>query len=738
MNLKETYLWSRAPGSRGKIMPVAPRFILTSLCFFLSLACLAFGGDSSAPIALERGFRYESDGVVHLGIDANAEERPEEIRRFETVPGDAFPRDPVATRVRESFDPTSGLKVRVETTRYESYPVAESLVWFENVGGDRDVALRDVQALDVSLPTGGAPRLTYGYGEDPDPKRDYALETKTLEPGTTESFAPREGYPSYGAFPYFVVEGLKRTYILAIGWTGSWTASFTADREGNVRVVAGQKDVDVFLKPGEKLRTPRVTLFDVPTGTDVVNLWRDWFRRYIMPREDGIVLRPKLALDVYYSGELYNEVTAAEQIDAIKKARSAGLPVDALWVDAGWYLRRGEEKTSVGYWFRTGDWTPDPERFPQGFRPVVDELENVPSGEKKGKLTLWFEPERVHRSKLTDELRPFVFPNDERVESYRMNLALPQTVEFLSKRIGDAIVENGVKIYRQDSNGVGPAPFLEAFEKVAPEFRGRPGYAENLFVRGLYQFWNNLKERSPELIFDVCASGGRRNDLEMLRLGGVPLHYSDVGYFDFVAKQHMHDALNRWFIYYKNIDPHDIDPATGDFDVYRTTIDVAPFSTIRPYYFANPSEAKRRYVARFLAIRELLVDGDYYLLKGGFTESDWTVWQFDDSRGFGDDGSPLSLARDAVARCSKDATDVGSPRQTGCVLCIRNEKSEDETFRVRPRRIDVDANYRWENLETNESRIVSGAELAAGIDVKLPKRSGAAWKYSRLDPNSQK
>ena len=95
-------------------------------------------------------------------------------------------------------------------------------------------------------------------------------------------------------------------------------------------------------------------------------------------------------------------------------------------------------------------------------------------------------------------------------------------------------------------------------------------------------------------------------------------------------------------------------------------------------------------------------------------------------------GKPLSRASDAVLRYDKDAPLVASERQTGCVVCVRNEKNEDETFRVAPRKIDANAKYRWENLDSGESTTLSGSALAAGVDVKLPKRSGAVWKYTRL------
>ncbi len=680
----------------------------------------AWGDSATVSVALADAFRFTLAGEERVGFAGAGDVASSvEVREFETAPDDRFPRRPVRTETRSCVDVASGLKITCEKTTYVDFPIVETVVWFENVSTKNSPNLRDVWAVDVLLPTGAAPRLGSGVGEDSDPKRNYLFETSALNAGERRSFTPREAYSSFGAFPFFTLEGDATSYILAVGWTGRWTADFeavgAADGKADgastgVRFRAGQAGVDLYLKPGEKVRTPRVTLVQFPTGTDGTNLWRDWFRRYIMPRERGVVLRPKLALDVFYRGELYDQVTAEEQIAAIRKLRALGYPCDALWIDAGWYRRSQEPVpegvTLIGTWFLAGDWTPDPARFPNGLKPVAEELARGPeNGGVGGKLVLWFEPERVHRSCVTPELSRYLVPNCEAVESRRMNLAAPETVDYLSRTIGDALVENGVSIYRQDSNGAGPLVFLESLEANDPNFNDRKGFAENLYVQGLYEFWSNLKKRVPDLIFDTCASGGRRNDLEILRHGAVPLHYSDVGYFDFVEKERVRDVLNRWFVYCKNIDPHDFDFERGEYDVFKTTIDLSAFSTVRPYFLENPSEANRRYVERFLTVGETLVDGDYYLLNDGFSVDAWAAWQFDDAE-----------------------------RGVGFVAVVRNEKAEDATLNVVPKALCADARYRWTNLETNETREIAGADaLRTGVEVALPPRSGSVWRYERVE-----
>jgi alpha-galactosidase len=49
------------------------------------------------------------------------------------------------------------------------------------------------------------------------------------------------------------------------------------------------------------------------------------------------------------------------------------------------------------------------------------------------------------------------------------------------------------------------------------EAEDRQGMTEIKYVTGLYSYWDELQRRSPSLIMDSCASGGRRLDFEAMR-----------------------------------------------------------------------------------------------------------------------------------------------------------------------------------------------------------------------------
>ena len=79
---------------------------------------------------------------------------------------------------------------------------------------------------------------------------------------------------------------------------------------------------------------------------------------------------------------------AKGEIESMNRYLSHGLKFGYWWIDAGWYPSRGD-------WTDTGDWRPDPVRYPKGLREVSD------AAHKNGmKFIVWFEPERVRAGKL--------------------------------------------------------------------------------------------------------------------------------------------------------------------------------------------------------------------------------------------------------------------------------------------------------------------------------------------------
>jgi len=270
--------------------------------------------------------------------------------------------------VFEGADPATGLSLRVEVSEYRDYPAVEWVAWFANRGQGDAPLLQDVQALEAIFP-GESPALRPGNG-DMGKAEGYATTQTPLPPGEVLRFAPPRGRPSDGAFPYYRLLFREGGVSLAIGWPGQWAASFQGVAEG-ARVQAGQQTLRVRLRPGESIRTPRITaLFWAGEAARGVNLWRRWYLAHVLPRPEGQPLEPLLACAASDEGEEFTAATEENQIRYLDRFLERGIHPDIWWLDAGWYPCRdakGERR-----WGVTGAWEPDPERFPRGLRPIAD------------------------------------------------------------------------------------------------------------------------------------------------------------------------------------------------------------------------------------------------------------------------------------------------------------------------------------------------------------------------------
>ncbi|MBU0606956.1 MAG: alpha-galactosidase, partial [Armatimonadetes bacterium] len=304
-------------------------------------------------------------------------------------------------------DERTGLQVRLEARSYADFPAVEWTVWLSAEHTRDTDAIADFQGGDLLLPASPGDGLAiHSVTGDYYSAHGYEPYVLNLPPGCDEHIAPDGGRGSNRAFPYFNLVHPGGGLCLAVGWPGQWEAAFTRSAGGNLRVAAGQQQVDLVLHPGETIRSPLIALL-FWEGDDLdraQNLWRRWMLAHNVPRmaegpntgsraagirpqgrmaADGAAIRPLLFGGSNVQLVEMTQATEENQKWFISRYLDAGVPLDYWWMDAGWYPCGGE-------WPRTGTWEPDPERFPGGLRAVSDFAH-----ERGLKTLLWFEPERV-------------------------------------------------------------------------------------------------------------------------------------------------------------------------------------------------------------------------------------------------------------------------------------------------------------------------------------------------------
>ena len=588
-----------------------------------------------------------------------------------------------------------GLHIRAEHLEYRDFPVTEWVVYLTNRGKADTPVLSNVRIGGVlRCPS---PVLEHGNGDTCTPE-GYHFFKQAVDRDIR--LTPVSGTSCQGAFPYMTLHGEDREIRAAIGWPTKWAVEI-APCEGGVTLLCGQDRCHTVLHPGETFRTPRLNLMAYTNKNAPwrgINLWRQWYLKHILPRENGQGVPSKLCLHNFMADGKpeFTGATEENQINALHEYLRRGMKPDIWWVDAGWYPCDYD-------WPRTGTWHPDPARFPNGLAPLGKACE-----ENGVQLMVWFEPERVRGGEELEREHPdwLLYHRDENgnpTGDRLLNLGNPDALHWLIEHVNALIKESHIAIYRQDFN-FDPAPIWAQNE--APD---RVGMLENRHAQGYLAYWDSLILRNPGLWIDSCASGGRRNDLETMRRA-VTLHYTDVGYGHHPIKQKQHREMFEWIPYFRAHNMNWDNPANGTYEGGGRPTDVFAFHcaltpALTSMYTYNDSEEHydigRRMDAIWREAADLELSGDYYpITECRCDPHDWYAMQFD------------------------NATE-----QRGFVQVIRNTLVQEDTFTVHLPCIHQSKTYTLIDRETGNMRTLTTEQLQHGFTVTLPPRTGVVLFY---------
>lgn len=589
----------------------------------------------------------------------------------------------------------NGLCIRAEYLEYRDFPVTEWVFYLTNNGSKDTPILKNIR-IEGEL---ACPDAVLEYGNGDTRKEDgYHFFKELVE---REIFlTPTTGTSCEGAFPYMILHGKDREIRAAIGWPTKWSAQISPSKSG-VIFSCGQERCSTVLHAGETYRTPRLTLMaytNENTPYRGINIWRHWYFKHIMPRENGQPISPKLCL-LHFAAEGMPEFTGASeknQIYALKEFLRRGMKPDVWWIDAGWYSCDGE-------WRKTGTWRADYTRFPNGLAPIGRLCE-----ENGIQLLLWFEPERIWAGEELDLMHPeWVIKPDKDARPDRpyrlLDLGNSQALAWVIEHVDKLIKDWNVTVYRQDFN-MDP---LQAW--IDNEAEDRIGMTENLHAQGYLAYWDALLARNPSLWIDSCSSGGRRNDLESMRRA-VTLHYTDVGYGNHPIKQKQHREMFEWIPYFRahTMSWDNPDGTYGKTDkpadefAFHCALTPALTSTVTYDDTEENFELALKMHEIWREAAELELSGDYYpITECRCDPHDWYAMQFDNEQ-----------------------------EKRGFVQTIRNTLAEDDSYVLKMPCIHAGKNYTFVNRENGETFTYTDKELAEGIKITLSKRTGIIYFYT--------
>ena len=347
-------------------------------------------------------------------------------------------------------------------------------------------------------------RLTHlvgRWGKEAEPKREMVSQGKFV-------LESRTGLSGPFHVPFFALDDGSASeldgevFFGAVEWSGNWKITVDRDAFDHTAVIGGINEFDSRpeLENGEVFRTPVFCGGWSEEGfSGMSRILHRYQLKHLLP--EAVAKKP---MPVIFNswGCINIHVNEENILNAARKAQRIG--AELFVIDDGWqtYL---------------GDWYPDCRKFPNGLKPVIDEVKKL--GMDFG---LWVEPESFE---LKSELyrkhpewamsypgcKPFQRRRDDvDRDSVMLNLARRDVAEYLYNALRRLIEETGIKYLKLDMNC-----FVSS-----PGWGDRSGRLWIDYVHNLHWIFETLSSDFPEVLMENCASGAGRADLSMQRCFG--------------------------------------------------------------------------------------------------------------------------------------------------------------------------------------------------------------------------
>jgi alpha-galactosidase len=313
----------------------------------------------------------------------------------------------------------------------------------------------------------------------------------------------RAGKTGFAFQPYLALSTKTSTYLCQIFWSGNWALQLEPGPDG-AAVFGGLNNWQfrccLAADGNNAVRLPTVLFGRFEGGLDAATQRLHDYRRKHRPD-------PERPIPVQFNSwyPYLGEPNAAAMLGLVPLAKRLGC--EAFVVDAGWF--RADEGDSAADWTaRTGDWHTSHLRFPNGLREL-----SARCHERDMLFGLWFEPEVIGSLSAIRRDHPewLHHLDGERPRAHEravLNLGVPAARQYAFERVTRILSRVGVDWMKWDFNadlGAGGwAPGLpEALTNQDPLVA---------HYEGLYRMQDAIRRWFPDLILEMCASGGGRMD----------------------------------------------------------------------------------------------------------------------------------------------------------------------------------------------------------------------------------
>jgi alpha-galactosidase len=324
-----------------------------------------------------------------------------------------------------------------------------------------------------------------------------------------ERFGQVGSMPVHGYFPFAGVEDRAEGVFWGaqLAWAGSWQMeAYRRDDQLSLSGGLADREFGHWMKnvaPGDSFSSPLAYASTVKGNLD--DLCQRLTAMQIPAAEQVPASEQSLPVLVNEWCTTWGNPEHKRIVEIAKRLRESGAKY--FVIDAGWY--RGDN----GNWeFSQGEWAPNRNLFPQGLAATAAAIR------EQGLIPgIWFEFEVVgSQSPLFDSMTEHFLQRDgfpitagqRRFWDFRD----PWVHQYLREKVITQLREAGFGYIKVDYN-----------ETIGMGVDGAESLGEGLrqHLLAVQEFFREMRREIPDLVIEVCASGGHRLEPSMLALASM-------------------------------------------------------------------------------------------------------------------------------------------------------------------------------------------------------------------------
>ncbi|GGH84424.1 alpha-galactosidase [Pullulanibacillus pueri] len=338
--------------------------------------------------------------------------------------------------------------------------------------------------------------------------RERHIKTRKLQPGI-QSISSTRGTSSAQQNPFIALkreattENQGEVYGFNLVYSGNFLAQVEVDPFDVARVMIGINPFDFSwrLEQGESFQTPEAVCVYSDQGLNKMSqIYHQFYRERMARGKWRDRERPVLINNWEATYFDFNE----EKLLEIART-SKNLGVELFVLDDGWFGRRDNDRSSLG------DWFVDTRKLPNGIKGLANKIKAL--GLDFG---LWFEPEMVSKvSELYEQHPDWIIHVPDRTPSqgrhqYVLDFSRKEVVDYIFEKMCAIIDDASISYIKWDMNR--NMTEIGSFNLTAD----RQQEVAHRYILGVYDLYERLTTKYPEILFESCASGGARFDPGML------------------------------------------------------------------------------------------------------------------------------------------------------------------------------------------------------------------------------